>query len=107
MQVNTEKVDLLSHLSLEELEPMTKELGDEQQSNNNVCRICYSGEVSSENPLISLCKCDGSLRYTHYDCFKFWMNSKLTEKKTEVYSFISFKNLRCEICKTEYPSSLQ
>lgn len=106
-RMNSDKVDLLSHLSELDLEPMTKELGDEQASVDHVCRICYSGEVSSENPLISLCKCDGSLRYTHYDCFKFWMNSKLTEKKTEIYTFFSFKNLKCEICKTDYPTSIE
>ena len=105
-QLNSDKVDLLSHLSELDIEPMTKEMGDDQASVDHVCRICYSNEVSSENPLISLCKCDGSLRYTHYDCFKFWMNSKLTEKKTDIYTFFSFKNLKCEICKTDYPSRL-
>ena len=98
----------LSHHSMDEVqEHMTKEVGDEAPSTDTVCRICYDRAVSSDNPLISLCRCTGSLRYTHYECFKAWMNSKIVEKKNDTYTYISFKNLKCEICKQDFPSSLR
>lgn len=75
----------------------------EKLTNENVCRICYCGVATPDNPLICLCKCTGSMRYTHFQCIKSWMDSKLFEKKNEVYTFVSFKSLKCEICKVDYP----
>jgi hypothetical protein len=34
------------------------------------------------------------------------MENKLIEKKNETYTYYSFKNLLCEICKNDYPISV-
>lgn len=46
------------------------------------CRICLgddSDDQNNENPLVSPCKCMGSMTYIHINCLKEWLNSK--EKK--------------------------
>ncbi len=35
----------------------------------SVCRICYDG-ASAERPLISPCKCKGSMLFVHYECLR-------------------------------------
>jgi hypothetical protein len=37
------------------------------------CKICWGSDQSVENPLLNSCKCDGSVRYTHYECLKYWL----------------------------------
>ena len=101
-----ENVDLLSNQGEMEADiegGTMKETELVQGNGDNVCRICYCGLATPDNPLVSLCKCIGSMRYTHYHCIKNWMDSKLYEKKNEVYTFVSFKNLKCEICKVDFP----
>lgn len=58
-----------------------------EASDDPVCRICYM-EGDAEQPLISPCRCDGSIRYGHQSCLKRWV---LTSKK-----------FSCEICGYEY-----
>ena len=37
------------------------------------CRICLSeGFLTSENPLLTPCKCDGSMKYVHKNCLQIW-----------------------------------
>ena len=44
------------------------------KSNRVACRICLGDEEDSiKNPLISPCKCLGSLKYIHIDCLKKWL----------------------------------
>lgn len=64
------------------------------------CRICLSDAFENEDPLISPCKCTGSLQYIHLRCLKEWLNSKVTTKKCESYSYVSWEKLECELCKT-------
>lgn len=79
----------------------------EMSLNNNTegqnCRICYRGENSVSNPLVSPCKCVGSMKYIHYNCLKKCIEVKLQRKTDENYLFLSWKNFECEICKEEYP----
>jgi E3 ubiquitin-protein ligase DOA10 len=42
-----------------------------------MCRICLSeDEVENNNPLISPCKCSGSMSMIHVKCINEWLNSK-------------------------------
>lgn len=49
----------------------------DQTSNDNVCKVCWSNEQSDENPLLNSCKCDGSVRFIHFDCLKQWLRTKM------------------------------
>jgi len=72
-----------------------------------LCRICHSEEHNLENPLLSVCKCTGSLQFVHYKCLKTWLNYKLTIKKqTHIHSYF-YKSFECEICKCAYPLSVK
>lgn len=41
-----------------------------------VCRICLEDSEEDENPLISPCKCDGSMKFIHLKCLREWLDSK-------------------------------
>ena len=72
---------------------------------DRICKICYSEEMSDENPLVHLCKCNGGLRFAHFNCIKKWMETKLVLKENEKKTVKSYniKSFNCEICKTPYP----
>jgi hypothetical protein len=67
------------------------------------CKICWSDDQSTENPLLCSCKCDGSVRYIHYDCLKHWLKQKMTTNEQESCVSYTWKQFECEICKTPYP----
>ena len=62
-------------------------------------------EYDEENPLVDLCKCTGGIKYTHYICLKYWMQTKLSKKENEKKTVTSYniKSFNCEICKTPFP----
>ena len=71
-----------------------------------LCKICYSDENDKENnPLVHLCNCNGGLRFSHFECIKKWMETKLITKENEKKTVKSYniKSFNCEICKTTYP----
>ena len=73
---------------------------------DRLCKICYSGDNEKDvNPLVHLCNCNGGLRFSHYECIKKWMETKLTQKENEKKTVRSYniKSFNCEICKTPYP----
>lgn len=39
------------------------------------CRYCMEGESSESDPLISICKCSGSVKYLHLSCLREWLMS--------------------------------
>lgn len=59
-------------------------------SNINSCRICMEEDNTSSNPLISPCKCKGSMKYIHRNCLNNWRNT----------NNIAF--YECDICKYKY-----
>ena len=40
------------------------------------CRICLDDEETPDNPFLTPCKCIGSVRFIHLDCFRSWLSSK-------------------------------
>jgi RING-variant domain len=47
------------------------------------CRICLDESETEKNPLITPCKCIGSVRYIHFDCLKAWLNQKKQIQESE------------------------
>ena len=79
-----------------------KDIPDDER----MCKICYSDENDRENnPLVHLCNCNGGLRFSHFDCIKRWMETKLVIKENEKKTVKSYsiRSFNCEICKTPYP----
>ena len=40
------------------------------------CRICLDDETTQLNPLITPCKCIGSVKHIHLDCLRSWLKLK-------------------------------
>jgi len=86
-----------------EEEEVEIECGIADVSDSIQCKICWSDDQSSENPLLSSCKCDGSVRYIHFNCLKYWLKQKMTLKEEECCTSYTWKQFECEICKKPYP----
>lgn len=45
------------------------------KSNARQCKICFDDDIGNDekNRWISPCKCDGSIKWVHEDCFKTWL----------------------------------
>lgn len=74
-----------------------------EKTDKYCCRICFRGDSDQNDPLISPCKCSGSMKYIHYKCLKQCIETKITKKIGEGYTFVVWKNYECEICLSEYP----
>lgn len=70
---------------------------------NNACRICLSEECEEDNPFFSPCTCAGTMKLIHVKCLQTWLKSKLHTKQSGNTTFIHWKTLECELCKTPYP----
>jgi E3 ubiquitin-protein ligase DOA10 len=63
------------------------------------CRICLDESDTPDNPFITPCKCDGSMKHIHLTCLREWLDSKRVSQKLEgVYSYY-WEELSCELCK--------
>ena len=82
-------------------------ISDSNSTSRPICRICYSHSSDMENPLISPCKCNGSLKYIHYKCLKHCIEVNLTKRIEQNYKYYFWKNYSCEICKEEYPKYIK
>ena len=82
-----------------------------QTSEQNVCRICLCTENEDNeefnptdiNPLISPCKCTGTISYIHLKCLRGWLESKCTRKVHRKHVMVKFKKMDCELCKVTFP----
>lgn len=96
-----------------EEEDEEEDVEEEEETTNDVasnliqpCRICLSDKDDTENPLISPCKCDGTMKYIHLKCLQQWMRSRLATRSTENAVSFTWKTLNCELCKRPFPNSL-
>ncbi len=58
--------------------------------NEECCRICMSNSYDYNNPLISPCKCNGSIKWTHLECINTWRSVN----KNNFY--------KCDLCRYNY-----
>lgn len=79
---------------------------DSARSAALVCRICLSEESDDTNPLISPCKCAGTMKMIHIDCLREWLNSKCSIKVNESVKTYCWKAMECELCKHRLPDRI-
>jgi E3 ubiquitin-protein ligase DOA10 len=91
----------MSEKDCEELE-RTIRTNKEGSDNQNLCRICFSEQMDDDNPLISVCKCAGSLKFIHLECLRTWLSRKENVKTNPFVTSYSWKAFHCELCKSEY-----
>ena len=67
-----------------------------------VCRICLDDEDANdpgENPFITPCGCQGSMKFIHVRCMREWLDGKKQSQNLDgVYSYY-WEELTCELCK--------
>ena len=66
-----------------------------------MCRVCLD-PGSSTNPLITPCKCQGSMKYIHLECLKTWLGKRLEPLIKEFCVLINWKPLVCELCTSHF-----
>lgn len=52
--------------------------------------------------MISPCNCTGSMKNIHLECLREWLEGKKHMKETPYVNSYIWKNLECEICKSNY-----
>ena len=75
--------------------------------NEVACKICCCTESDTVNPLISPCKCIGSMKYIHLECLRKWLQSKITSRSSGSVTSYFWSDFICELCKSELPSSIK
>lgn len=85
---------------------LRKNSQNSENSTGLVCRICLC-EDEEDNPLISPCKCSGSMQYIHIECLQKWLANRLNAKTTNYSVSFSLKNFECELCKAIFPGTPQ
>lgn len=81
-----------------------------RESEEAVCRICLMTESETipedpneVNPLISPCKCTGTMKAIHLKCLRGWLETKCTRKQHKKAIIFKFKKVDCELCKVKFP----
>ncbi|CCD67933.2 RING-CH-type domain-containing protein [Caenorhabditis elegans] len=64
-----------------------------QSASANMCRICHTSTSTRSNPLISPCRCSGTLLFVHKACVVRWLEMS-TRKMVP--------SPRCELCGYDY-----
>lgn len=72
-----------------------------------LCRFCLCEDSEENNPLITPCKCSGSMKYIHIDCLKNWLKSKITTKVMTSMISYTYKQFSCELCLGLIPSKFK
>lgn len=96
-------------LQIQELKEAREVRVSEETEEEKHCRFCWGDESSVDDPLITPCKCAGSVGLLHYSCLCKWIESKVTKKShaDETVQSYTWKSFECEICKTAYPYSFK
>jgi len=58
------------------------------------------------NPIISPCKCTGSMGTIHLNCLRKWIRQKVLITENPPILTIHWKTLSCEVCKEPYPYAI-
>ena len=74
--------------------------------NQETCRICLDCDNESDNPLLNVCQCSGSVRLIHYGCLKTWLNIRTRKVSSENYDYSEY-DLTCDLCKTAIKQSVE
>ncbi len=84
--------------------PVDLKICDESPNEKeDMCRICFGTTSTKENPMVSACKCTGSMKFMHVGCIKSWLNSKLLVGKGPHLVAYFWRAFECEVCKEAYP----
>ena len=69
----------------------------------SVCKICLSSSNTPKNPLLSICKCSGSLQFIHLKCAEAFVQSKMRTNDSPTVDSFHIKPVVCDLCHAELP----
>ena len=79
----------------------------EEGTKDWVCRICLSEDnTDAADPLISPCKCSGTMKYIHLKCLTEWLESKKATKDGVHFRSFLWDTIFCELWKEEFKSTI-
>lgn len=68
---------------------------------SQMCRVCFVEDLP-DNPLISICKCSGSIQNLHVRCLQSWILSKIsTNGENPLMKYL--RSIHCELCREKLP----
>jgi len=70
------------------------------------CRICLYDTQTQDNPLISPCKCSGTMKLVHISCLQEWLRNKVATRQSGKATSYYWKDMACELCKVNLPSTI-
>ena len=79
---------------------------DDDFNNNNgneeLCRICFDYKSTKNNPKLRLCQCKD---YIHYECLKAYLSTKLEIHENEKGNVRTYNcnKFNCDVCLAPYP----
>lgn len=100
-----DKVDPFTELN--KLNVLTLKQQHKRKKHVPCCKICLLEDNFEDNPLVNPCGCIGSMKYLHVECLKSWLKSKLSVSNQENVMVMNIRNIKCEICKKEYPEKIK
>jgi hypothetical protein len=109
LKVKDYRIEASSILTDKEAFPNENNIVDLQEKEDkpatveDVCKICFGVEETSDNPLLSICRCTGTMKFVHYFCLKTWLHSNVIERITSQVISCYWKTFNCEICTANYP----
>lgn len=89
---------------LPESEKDEKENEENEENRNSPCRICLNEVSTPADPLITPCRCAGTMRFIHLNCLKEWLKTKVASRLSEKGMSYYLKDLTCELCKCNLPA---
>jgi len=94
-------------LQLDETEAEAGPTEQQQDLSTIPCRICLLEGSTDDDPLISSCNCNGSIRYVHLGCLRHWIKGRLNLSDSMPNGTYFYKQLTCELCHSSYPAYVQ
>lgn len=79
----------------------------EVDTEGNSCKICLSEIVENGNPLISPCKCAGTMKFIHVQCLQMCVSSLMSVKSNSFCKSYSWKSMHCTLCGEQFPYSIR
>ena len=77
------------------------------EKNKTQCRICLGNEIDNPlDPMITPCKCKGSMSYVHLECLRHWINHNIKVIENLNYTIFSWNSLKCELCNSSLPFAI-
>mmetsp|Transcript_7465 Transcript_7465/g.12619 ORF Transcript_7465/g.12619 Transcript_7465/m.12619 type:complete len:123 (-) Transcript_7465:1104-1472(-) len=88
------------HVQTSELRLTEQDAASNCTDNNPMCRICFGEQEDEESsPLISPCKCSGSMKFVHLKCLRQWLGRNENKRVAQNVTTYTWKAFHCELCK--------